>query len=170
MKFNFVLAPTAFILLLAGNAQAATQADVMLEGNIVATTCVITANNGAASLNLGSFGKTVFDTAKSQVGAEPLIVRLESCNPGEVGSLQVTGMVASGDNDIFVSSVDKSAGFMLKNEDGVTQVSNGTSIPITVDQDGVLQYSFQAGMGVFDIADVQPGAYNAPIKLSFVSN
>lgn len=170
MKKIFVLAPIALVMALAGNAQAATQADVMLQGSIVDTTCEVTANNGAAALNVGSFGKTTFTTAKAQVGSEPLVVTLANCNEDEIGALQVTGLVVGADNTIFVNDISQPAGFMLKEADGTTQVANGTSIPVTANATGNLSYSFEAGMAVFNTASVIPGAYNAPIKISYVNN
>lgn len=170
MKKTIVLAPVALVMALIGNVQAATQADVMLEGSIVDTTCEITANNGAASLNVGSYGKTAFATAKAQVGSEPLVITLANCNEDEIGALQVTGLVAGADNNIFVSDTTQPAGFMLKEANGTAQVTNGASIPVTADKDGALAYTLTAGMTVFDTARVIPGAYNAPIKISFVNN
>lgn len=170
MKAIFALAPTALVLALSGNAQAATQADIMLEGVIVDTTCELTANKGSATLNLGSFAKTQFATAKSQVGAEPLVVSLVNCAEDEVGALQVTGRTNGTDTNIFVSDVGQSAGFMLQEADGATQVSNGTSVAVTANEDGSADYSFQVGMAVFDQANVEAGAYTAPIKISYVNN
>ncbi|HDR2681775.1 TPA: type 1 fimbrial protein [Enterobacter mori] len=169
MKKIIALAPVALIMTIACNSQAATQADVMLQGTIVDTTCEVTANNGAASLNVGSFGKTEFTAAKQQVGNEPLLVTLKNCAADEIGALQVTGVVGA-DSDVFVSNIGQTAGFMLTQEDGATQVINGTSIPVTADADGALAYTFNAGMAVFDTAAIEPGAYNAPIKISYVNN
>lgn len=170
MKKIISLAPVALILGMTGNVQAATQADVTLQGTIVDTTCEVTANNGAATLNLGSFSKTAFSAAKKQVGQEPLLVTLKNCSENEAGALQVTGVVSAGNNDVFMSDVTQTAGFMLKQSDNLTQVSNGTSIPVVADQDGALSYTFNAGMAVMDSAIVQSGAYTAPIKISYVSN
>lgn len=169
MKNIFLLAPAALLIAFTGNALAATQADVMLQGTIVDTTCEVTANNGSASLNVGSFGKADFAIAKSQVGSEPLRINLKNCSADEVGALQVTGLIAAADNNIFVSNVSETAGFMLKDEMSA-QVTNGASIPVTADADGNMTYTFEAGMAVFDAANVVPGAYNAPIKISYVNN
>ena len=170
MKKIFALAPVALILGMVGNVQAATQADVTLQGTIVDTTCELTANNGAATLNVGSFSKTDFDAAKKQVGLEPLVVTLKNCSEDEAGALQVTGIVAVGNESVFVSDVTQTAGFMLTQSDNATQVTNGTSIPVVADADGSLSYQFDAGMAVLSTTNVVPGAYNAPIKISYVSN
>lgn len=169
MKKIIALAPVALILGLASNVQAATQGDVMLRGTIVDTTCEVTVNNGAAELNVGSFGKTAFTTAKKQVGQEPLQVSLTQCEEEESGALLVTGIVGA-DSDIFMSNTAESAGFMLTAEDGTTAVKNNTAIPVTADADGNLTYTFSAGMAVIDAASVTPGEYNAPIKISYVTN
>ncbi|MGL5386261.1 MAG: fimbrial protein [Serratia sp. (in: enterobacteria)] len=168
MKKIFTLAPVALILGIVGNVQAATQADVTLQGTIVETTCEVTANNGAATLNVGSFSKTDFISALQQVGDESLVVTLKNCTEDEEGALQVSGIVA-GNNNLFLSDVAKTAGFMLKAENG-TQVTNNTSIPVTAGEDGSLTYTLDAGMGVVSTSGIQAGAYNAPIKISFVSN
>lgn len=169
MKKIITLAPVALILGLASNVQAATQGDVTLRSTIVDTTCEITVNNGAAELNVGSFGKTAFNTAKKQVGQEPLQVSLTQCDAEEQGNLQVTGIVGA-DSEIFMSNTGESAGFMLTAEDGTTQIKNNEAVPVTADADGNLTYTFQAGMTVMDIADIVPGEYNAPIKISYVTN
>lgn len=170
MKKIIALVPVTIVLAFVGSVHAASQADVTLEGTIVDTTCEVTANNGAASLNVGSFSKTAFSTAKSQVGSEPLVVTLANCSSDEVGALQVTGLIAGADKNIFVSDIGQSAGFMLKQADGTTQVANGASIPVTANAQGALVYNFEAGMTVFDAAAVVPGAYSAPIKISYVNN
>ena len=169
MKKIIALAPVALILGFVGNVQAATQADVTLQGNIVATTCEVTANNGAATLNVGSFAKTEFTAAKQQVGEEPLVVTLKNCDADEEGALQVSGVVGT-NNNMFLSDASQTAGFMLKQSDNTTQVVNDTSIPVVADEDGALTYTFTAGMAVMDTANVVPGAYNAPVKISYVSN
>jgi type 1 fimbria pilin len=169
MKKIIALAPVALVMGFAGNVQAATQADVTLQGNIVATTCEVTANNGAATLNVGSFARTDFTAAKQQVGEEPLVVTLKNCSADEAGALQVSGVVGI-NNDLFLSDVSQTAGFMLKQSDNATQVTNDTSIPVVADEDGALNYTFTAGMAVMDTANVLPGAYSAPVKISYVSN
>lgn len=169
MKKIIALAPVALILGIAGNAQAATQADVILKGIITETTCEVVANSGAATLNVGSFSSTEFTAASQQVGSEPLNVTLANCAADEAGALQVTGVVGA-DNGVFVSDVTQTAGFMLTEEDGTTQVTNGTSVPVTADEDGALSYTFNAGMAVLDAAVVEPGEYHAPIKISYIAN
>lgn len=169
MKKIIALAPVALVLGFAGNVQAAAQADVTLQGNIVETTCEVTANNGAATLNVGAFAKTEFTAAKQQVGEEPLVVTLKNCSADEEGALQVTGVVGS-DSNLFLSDVAQTAGFMLKQSDKTTQVTNDTSIPVIADADGTLNYAFTAGMAVMDTANILPGAYSAPVKISYVSN
>lgn len=169
MKINVAFAPVALMLGYMGNVQAAIQADVMLQGNIVDTTCEVTANNGASTLNVGSFPKTAFDAAKKQIGTEPLVVSLQNCDEDEAGALQVTGVVGA-DNNLFLSDAAQTAGFMLKQSDNTTQVTNGSSIPVVADEDGVLSYTFSVGMAVKDTASIQPGAYHAPIKISYISN
>lgn len=170
MKKIIALAPVALILGMAGQVQAATQADVQLLGTIVDTTCEVTANHGAATLNVGSFSKTAFDAAKKQIGKEPLLVSLKNCSEDEEGALQVSGIVGTGNENVFVSDVGQTAGFMLTQSDNTTQVTNNTSIPVVADESGALTYTFNTGMAVLDSANIQPGAYHAPIKISYVSN
>lgn len=169
MKKIIALAPVALVLGMVSNVQAATQGDVMLRGTIVDTTCEVTVNNGAAELNVGSFGKASFATAKKQVGQEPLQVSLTQCDADEEGALLVTGIVGA-DNDIFMSNAAASAGFMLTAQDGTTQIQNNTPVDIVADKDGNAAYTFTAGMAVMDATDVTPGEYNAPIKISYVTN
>jgi len=170
MKKIIALAPVALIMGMAGQVQAATQADVQLQGTIVDTTCEVTANNGAATLNVGSFSKSAFTTAKQQVGQEPLLVSLKNCSEDETGALQVSGIVTTGTDSLFLSDVNQTAGFMLTQKDNLTQVKNNTSIPLTADATGAVDYTFTAGMAVMDATNVMPGAYTAPIKISYVSN
>lgn len=170
MKKIIALAPVALMMGLAGQVQAATQADVQLQGNIVDTTCEVTVNNGAATLNVGSFSKSAFTAAKTQVGQEPLLVSLKNCSEDEAGALQVTGVVGTGNDTVFMSDVSQTAGFMLTQSDNTTQVKNNTSIPVIADASGTLSYRFNAGMAVLDQANVVPGAYHAPVKISYVSN
>lgn len=169
MRKIIALAPAALILSIAGNAQAATQADVTLQGTIADTSCEVTANHGAATLNIGSYGKTLFTAAKKQVGNEPLLVSLKNCAPDAKGALQVTGVVGA-DNSVFLSDIGQVAGFMLTQEDKTTVVVNGASIPITAGKNGTLDYTFNAGMAVLNKEAVQPDSYHAPIKVSYISN
>ncbi|CQH17289.1 fimbrial protein [Yersinia frederiksenii] len=169
MKRIIALAPVALIMGLTGHVQAATQTDVQLQGTIVDTTCEVAANNGAATLNVGSFSKTAFDAAKKQIGQEPLVISLANCSEDEAGALQVTGVVGT-ENNMFLSDTSKSAGFMLKQSDDTTQVTNNTSIPVVANENGALTYTFTAGMAVMDTANIEPGAYTAPIKISYVNN
>ena len=168
MKKNIASAPFALIIAIGVNVQAATQADVILKGTITDTTCEVIANNGAATLNVGSFGRTQFTTAKKQVGSEPLLVTLKNCAEDEEGALQVSGVVGA-DNNVFVSHVSQPAGFMLTKDDGITQIENGSNIPVQADEDGNLYYTMNVGMAVFDSSAVQPGAYYAPIKISYIN-
>ncbi|QKJ61527.1 MULTISPECIES: fimbrial protein [Serratia] len=169
MRRIIALAPAALIAAMVGNVQAATQADVMLQGTIADTTCEVTANHGAATLNVGAYAKTQFTAAKKQVGSEPLFVTLKNCSPDANGALQVTGVVGT-EKDVFLSDIGQAAGFMLTPEDSTTAVANGVSIPVTADKDGSLEYTFTAGMAVLNKEAVQPGSYHAPIKISYVSN
>ncbi|OFC63471.1 fimbrial protein [Candidatus Erwinia dacicola] len=169
MKGIIALAPAALIVAMTGNAQAAFQADVTLQGTIVDTTCEVTANHGAATLNVGSYDKTQFTAAKKKVGNEPLSVTLTNCSAEAKGALQVTGVVGA-ENNVFLSDVGQTVGFMLTKEDNTTVVVNGTSIPVTAGKDGTLTYTFNAGMAVLNQGAVQPGSYHAPIKISYVNN
>lgn len=169
MKKIITLTPIALILTLAGQVQAASQGDVMLRGTIIDSTCEISINNGAAELNVGSFGKKSFSTANKQVGQEPLKVSLTQCGANEKGALLVTGIVGS-DSSVFISNTASTAGFMLTTDDGVTQVKNNQSVPVTADASGNLDFTFKTGMTVMDIAKVVPGEYNAPIKISYITN
>jgi type 1 fimbria pilin len=169
MRKIIALAPAALIVAMVGNVQAATQADVMLQGTIADTTCEVTANHGAATLNVGSYAKTQFTAAKKQVGSEPLFVTLKNCPPDANGALQVTGVVGA-DNNVFLSNIGQAAGFMLAREDSTTAVANGVSIPVIAGKDGALTYTFKAGMAVLNKEAVTPGSYHAPIKIAYVSN
>lgn len=169
MKGIIALVPVALITAMVGNAQAASQADVTLQGTIVDTTCEVTANHGAATLNVGSYAKTQFTAAKTQVGSEPLFVTLKNCTPDAKGALQVTGVVGV-DNNVFLSDIGQAAGFMLTQEDNTTAVVNGASIPVTAGKDGTLAYTFNAGMAVLNKEAVASGRYHAPIKISYVNN
>lgn len=169
MKGIIALAPAALIVAMAGNAQAASQADVTLQGSIVDSTCELTANHGAATLNVGSYAKAQFTAAKKQVGSEPLSVMLQNCTADTAGALQVTGVVGA-DNNVFLSDVGQAAGFMLTQEDNTTAVVNGASIPVTAGKDGTLAYTFNVGMAVLNKDAVTPGSYHAPIKISYVNN
>lgn len=169
MRRIITLVPAALIAAMVSNAQAASQADVTLRGTIVDTTCEVTANHGAATLNVGSYAKTQFTAAKTQVGKEPLAVTLKNCPPDANGALQVTGVVGT-EKDVFLSDIGQAAGFMLTPEDSTTAVANGVSIPVIAGKDGTLAYTFNAGMAVLNKEAVTPGSYHAPIKISYVSN
>ncbi|HCM9268859.1 TPA: type 1 fimbrial protein [Enterobacter cloacae subsp. cloacae] len=168
MRKFIAYAPVALMISIAGHVQAATQADVVLKGTIIDTTCEVTANNGAATLNVGSFGKTQFTNARKQVGSEPLVVTLKNCSEDEEGALQVSGIVGS-DSNVFVSHVSQPVGFMLTQDDGITQIENGSYIPVQADEDGNLRYTMNVGMAVFDSSAVEPGQYFAPIKISYIN-
>ena len=168
MKKIFALAPVALILGLAGNVQAATQTDVTLQGAIVETTCEVTANDGNATLYLGSFPKTDF-IHQGMVGRQNLVVTLKNCAENEKGALHLSGITAGGGiGSVFVSDVAQTAGFELLYT-GVVLINND-SIDVMADADGSQVLNFETGMTVVSAANVQAGIYHAPIKFSFVSN
>ncbi|WP_025120129.1 MULTISPECIES: fimbrial protein [unclassified Serratia (in: enterobacteria)] len=165
MKKIFALTPVALIFGLVGTIQAATQTDVTLQGAIVETTCEVTANDGNATLYLGSFPKTDFIDSRT-ADTQPLVITLKNCAEYETGVLQISGIDKAG---LFVSDASQTAGFQVISPEGIW-LMNGHSVDIYADADGSQVLNFEAGLSVVSTSNVQAGFYHAPIKFSFISN
>lgn len=146
------------------NANAADTADITLNGEIVLSTCDIELNNGAATLDVGTYKSADF-VANQQLGAVSLPVSLTNCTDGESGFLKVTGNTANGNNQIFTENDGDDVGFMMTyNGAAVANEQNSAEITITGTE---LQDEFIVGMASVDV-DPAPGEYSAPITVSYV--
>ncbi|AHM73957.1 fimbrial protein [Yersinia hibernica] len=116
-KSIFTLAPVVAALLVgSGVAQAASNAQMTITGNVVAATCDVSLSN--ASLDLGNYSKSAFSTVATPVaGSEKIFtVGLNNCETpaaaGDTASLIVTGQTLGGNPNIF-NSTGTNTGVML---------------------------------------------------------
>lgn len=164
MKFNKAMMVAAVFTGFTMAANAADTANITLNGEIVTSTCDIELNNGAATLNVGTYKSKDF-IANQQNGSVSLPVSLTECTEGESGFLKVTGNTATNNNNIFTENQGDTVGFMMTyNGNQVTDAQNTTGITVNGTE---YQDEFIVGMASTTLGP-QPGEYSAPITVSYV--
>lgn len=164
MKFSKTIVAAALFAGVTMTANAADTADITLNGEIVLSTCDIELNNGAATLEVGTYKSQDF-VANQQLGSVSLPVSLTNCTDGESGFLKVTGSTASANNEIFTANDGDSVGFMMTyNSAPVVADQNTAAITVTGTDH---QEEFLVGMAS-ETVDPAPGQYSAPVTVSYV--
>lgn len=164
MNFTKTVVAAALFAGVAMTANAADTADITLNGEIVLSTCDIELNNGAATLEVGTYKSQDF-VANQQLGSVSLPVSLTNCTDGESGFLKVTGNTASANNEIFTPDQDDSVGFMMT-YNGAPVVADQNTAAITV-SGTTHDEEFLVGMAS-ETVDPAPGLYSAPITVAYV--
>lgn len=149
---------------------AANQQDITLTGAISAVSCEVVLNGGSSTLNVGTFPSNQF-VANTQLGTTDLAISLNGCDAATaedgVGALYVQGKTAHGTNNIFVSDINNTVGFMLTDNSKKTVVNN-QAIPLSV-KAGDNSYVMTAGMASTKTLP-NNGLYSAPIVIAYVSD
>lgn len=177
----FTLAPVALLLLsVTGGAQAASNAQITIAGNVQAATCDV--NISTNNLDLGTFTPKDFTAVATPVtgSIKKLELRLSNCDAplaaGDKAGLVVTGQTLVGHTNIF-SSGNTNTGVMLsKVSTPSTYISNGETLTVATaatppdanDFNGhplTLQAGLATGSTAADI-----GRVSAPILFQFVYN
>lgn len=180
-KSIFAMAPAAMLLLaITGNAQAATNAQITITGNVVASTCDVSLSTN--NLDLGNFTPSAFTAVATPVeeSKKMFTVGLSNCEgpkqANDTANLVVTGQTLGGNPNIF-NSTGTNAGVMLSLastpdvyiERGETiTVATASSTPSEADFNGK-SLSLVAGLAsAVAVPDI--GAVSAPVLFSFAYN
>ncbi|KFK96917.1 MULTISPECIES: fimbrial protein [unclassified Serratia (in: enterobacteria)] len=183
-KILSTMTPVALLLLAAaGNAQAASNAQITVTGTVVAATCDVSLSTN--NLDLGNYTPSDFTTVATPVAAsqKTFTVGINNCQTplsgGDTASLVVTGQTLGGNPNIFNSS-GTNAGVMLREASAPagTYIKNGDKLlvatagatPAVGDFNGK-NLSLQAGLASSTSGTgVNIGAVNAPVLFSFAYN
>jgi len=149
------------------SANAASSAEVTLQGAITNSTCDVIINGGKSVLNLGVFKSADF-TPNTKLGATTLPVSLDKCDVDETGNLIIQGLtsVANNDKNIFVNDDTNTVGFMIEDAAGKI-ITNGQAIPADVKTGESYDVNFTVGMASTALAP-KTGAYSAPILVAYI--
>lgn len=164
MKFSKTIVAAALLSGIVMTANAADTADITLNGEIVLSTCDIELNNGAATLEVGTYKSKDF-VANQQLGSVSLPVSLTDCTDGESGFLKVTGNTASSNNEIFTPAQGDTVGFMMT-YNGAPVVAGQNTAAVSV-SGTTHNEEFLVGMAS-EATNPAPGTYSAPITVSYV--
>ncbi|MBP1039082.1 type 1 fimbrial protein [Serratia fonticola] len=163
-----------FALLLAGmitmsfSAHTAPTADVTLTGNIVNTSCDVTANDGNHTLNVGEFQSRNF-IPNFSVGSTPLTVKLNNCSSEESGNVIIQGVASDANNNLFVRTKTDTVGFLIRKDDN-SLVEPNTNALLSFSVSGENRdFSFIVGMASTTTSPAA-GAYSAPIVVAYIVN
>ncbi|VXC36053.1 fimbrial protein [Pseudomonas sp. 8O] len=171
------------LLAAAGSAQAASNAEITITGNVVKVTCDVSLSKTA--LDLGNWAPGDFTAASTPVAGsiKQFTVGLSNCAgtpmTGEQASLLVSGQTLAGFGDIFQGSggSNSNVGVMIapvaspaafiSTGDSILNTTAGTP-PDLSDFNGQ-EVALQAGLASSS-ATAQTGTVNAPILFSFAYN
>ncbi|MEQ0077193.1 hypothetical protein [Klebsiella sp. CN_Kp116] len=181
-KFVITISPLLTALLIApGISYSASNAQMTITSNVVASTCDVSVSN--TNLDLGNFNKSAFQA----VGvAKPITssiknftVGLSNCETptaGGVARLKVTGQTLAGNSNIF-NSTGTNTGIMLNLKDQANvyinagdklDIATAGDTPTSGDFNGKT-LSLQAGLASSSTTpDI--GEINAPVLFSFIYN
>ncbi|MFW5388783.1 MULTISPECIES: fimbrial protein [unclassified Yersinia (in: enterobacteria)] len=181
-KTIFSLAPAALVLLaVAGNTQAASNAQLTVTANVVASTCDVSLSTN--NLDLGNYAPSSFTGVATPIPAsqKTFTVGLNNCEApaaaGDKAYLVVTGQTLGGNPNMF-NSTGTNTGVMLSqvatptayisNNDKLLVATAGTT-PAAGDFN-TKTLSLQAGLASTTITGINIGAVSAPILFAFAYN
>lgn len=177
------LTPMALLLLaVAGGAQAASNAQITITGNVVAATCDVSLSTN--NLDLGNYTPSEFTGVATPVAASqhPFTVGLSNCQTplaaGDTAGVVVTGQTLAGNSNMF-NSTSTNTGVMLSLASAPgTYITSGQKLnmatagttPAAGDFNGKT-LSVTAGLAsTATTTGVDIGAVSAPILFSFAYN
>ncbi|CAM4293308.1 fimbrial protein [Serratia silvae] len=181
-KSIFTLAPAALVLLaIAGNVQAATNAQLTVQANVVAATCDVSLSTN--SLDLGNFSPAQFTGILTPIAAsaKQFTVGLNNCetpaNATDTANLVVSGQTLAANPNVF-NTTGTNTGIMLSTVEKPTtyikageklQLATAGETPAAGDFNGKT-LSLQVGLASTSADKTNIGAVNAPIMFAFSYN
>lgn len=182
-KTLLALTPAALLLLtVAGGAQAASNAQITITGNVVAATCDVSLSSN--NLDLGNYTAAQFTDVATPVAAsqKQFTVGINNCQvplaAADTANVVVTGQTLGGNPNMF-NTTGTNTGVMLREVSAPagTYITNGQklliatagSTPASGDFDGQA-LSLSAGLASTTTTGIDIGAVNAPILFSFAYN
>ena len=181
-KTIFSLTPAALVLLaVAGNAQAASNAQLTVTANVIASTCDVSLSTN--NLDLGNYAASAFSGVATPIPAskKSFTVGLNNCDaPGATGDkayLVVSGPVLGGNPNMF-NSTGTNTGVMLNqvatpttyiNNNEKLLVATAGSTPAVGDFN-TKTLNLQAGLASTTTTGISIGAVSAPILFAFAYN
>ncbi|CAI1937276.1 TPA: fimbrial protein [Serratia fonticola] len=181
-KINFSLTPAALVLLaVAGNVQAASNAQLTVTANVVAATCDVSLSTN--NLDLGNFSPSQFTGVATPVPAsqKTFTVGLSNCEApiaaADQANLVISGQTLAGNPNLF-NSTGTNTGIMLNEVSAPTAyLTNGQKLSVATagatpeaGDFNAKTLSLQAGLASTDIAKTDIGSVSAPILFSFAYN
>ncbi len=181
-KTIFTLVPAALALLVvAGNVQAASNAQLTVTANVVAATCDVSLSTN--NLELGNFAATQFIGVATPIPAsqKTFTVGLNNCQApvaaADTANLVVSGQTLGGNPNLF-NSTGTNTGIMLNQVSAPTSyITSGQKLSVatagatpTASDFNTKTLSLQAGLASTSATGIDIGAVNAPILFSFAYN
>lgn len=181
-KSIFTLAPAALVLLaVAGNTQAATNAQLTVTANVVAATCDISLSTN--SLDLGNFSPKQFTGVLTPIAAsqKQFTVGLNNCEApvaaADTANLVVSGQTLAANSNIF-NSTGTNTGIMLSEVSKPNvYLKAGDKIQVAVAGEkpaagdfNAKTVSLQVGLASTSADKTNIGAVKAPIMFAFSYN
>ena len=180
-KTSLALTPAALLLLIAsGTTQAASNAQLTVTANVVASTCdiLLSTNN----LDIGNHAQSMFTSVSTPVAAsnKTFKISLNNCDApaaSKVASVAITGKTLGGYPTLF-NTTDTNTGITfnkvgsseyLKSGDELVLASADGESPKAADFNGK-SLSLQAGLASSVTSGIDIGAVSAPVLFSFAYN
>lgn len=180
-KSTMMLAPVAAVLTVGiGISHAASNAQITITGNVVASTCDVSVSN--PNLDLGNFTSTAFTSVATPVpeSIKTFTVGLSNCDTpmeaGDKAGFIVSGQTLAGNPNIF-NSTGTNTGVMLSPAETPTayisagqklNIATAGTTPAVGDFNGKT-VTLQAGLASSS-ATPEIGTVNAPVLFSFAYN
>lgn len=180
-KSIMTLVPVAMVILAStGAAKAASNAQMTITGNVVASTCDVSVSN--SNLDLGNFAKSSFTTIATPVAdsIKPFTVGLSNCDAptaaGDQAKVVISGQTLGGNPNMF-NSTGTNAGVMISlvsTPNAFVKAGDNLLVATASDPASVADFngkaiSLQAGLASTSLTpDI--GAVNAPVIFSFAYN
>jgi major type 1 subunit fimbrin (pilin) len=182
-KTLLTLTPAALLLLaVSGGAHAASNAQVVITGNVVAATCDVSAST--SSLDLGNHTPSAFTAVATPVAAsqKKFTVGINNCQTpvaaNDTAGLIVNGATLGGNPTIF-NTTGTNTGIMLSSP-GVTgfitagqklNLATATATPLDAADFNGKALTFVAGLASSSsLTGVDMGSVNAPVTFQFAYN
>lgn len=182
-KTLLTLTPAALLLLaVAGGAQAANNAQIVITGNVVAATCDVSASTN--TLDVGNHTPAEFTSVAIPVttNQRQFTVGLSNCQTplaaNDVAGLVVNGQTLAGNPNIFNSS-GTNTGVMLSLASAPTtfitagqklDIATATTTPLNASDFNGKTLTFNAALASSSTTGVDLGSVNAPITFQFAYN
>ncbi|HGM5491180.1 TPA: fimbrial protein [Serratia fonticola] len=181
-KTILFLTPAALVLLaVAGNVQAASNAQMTITANVVAATCDVSLSTN--NLDLGNFAPAQFTGVATPIPSsqKTFTVGLSNCETplaaADKANLVISGQTLAGNPNLF-NSTGTNTGVMLNEVSApAAYFTNGQKLSVATagatpapGDFNAKTLSLQAGLASTDITKTDIGSVSAPILFSFAYN